>query len=193
MRTSETLGIDLQRLCRYHRFLHDAAEVNLAVDGGRVILSHRLPAPGLLPRAVSEYIVATWLLTTRNSTAVNWIPLQVRFSHPIPESIAEHQRIFACGIDFGHDRNELVFSRELLDIPNIKADAPLQAILEAQVVAVLEKLPRGEATTDAVRRHIADELSDGEPRIERIAPRLHMSTRTLHSASKMKAQAFGKS
>jgi len=180
VRTSETMGIGLQRLCRYHRFLHDVAEVKLTVEGDRAILSHRLPAPALLPRAVSEYIVATWLLTTRQATGVNWIPLQVRFPHVMPENTSEHQRIFTCNVEFGHDRNELVFSRDLLDTPHVKADAALQAILESQVVAVLEKLPKGEATTDAVRRHVAGELRNGEPRVEQIAPRLHMSARTLH-------------
>jgi AraC-like DNA-binding protein len=47
-------------------------------------------------------------------------------------------------------------------------------------VAVIQKLPKGEATTDAVRRHLASELGKGQPTLEQIAPRLHMSPRTLH-------------
>jgi AraC-like DNA-binding protein len=56
----------------------------------------------------------------------------------------------------------------------------LQAIVEAQVVALLAKLPKAEATTDAVRRLLAEELPNGQPRLEQLAPRLHMSARTLH-------------
>lgn len=180
VRTSETMGVGLERLCRYHRFLHDAAEVKLTIEKDRAILSHSLPAPALLPRTVSEYIVAAWLLTTRQATGVNWVPLQVRFSHPVPENTSEHQRIFACRVEFSHFRNELMFSRDLLDMPLVKADPTLQAILESQVVAALEKLPNGEAITDAVRRHVAGELRNGEPRIEHIGTRMHMSARTLH-------------
>ena len=54
LRTSENFGTSLQRLCRYHRVLHDAAEVQLTVRGDQVVLSHWLPVPGGLPRAVSE-------------------------------------------------------------------------------------------------------------------------------------------
>src|SRR5262249_34515566 len=55
LRTSETFGISLRRLSRYHRLLHDVAEVKLTIDGDRAALSHRLPLPGGPPRAVSEY------------------------------------------------------------------------------------------------------------------------------------------
>jgi AraC-like DNA-binding protein len=62
----------------------------------------------------------------------------------------------------------------------LKGDPVLQAIVEAQVVALLAKLPTAEATSDAVRRFLAEELSNGQPRLEQLAPRLHMGGRTLH-------------
>jgi len=180
LRTSENFGISLQRLCRYHRVLHDAAEVQLTVRGDHAILSHRLPLPGGVPRAVSEYIVAAWLITSRQATGVHWIPIEARFPHSTPEDTSEHRRLFGCTLKFGHDRSELVFSRDLLDTPFLSADPSLQAILEAQVLAMFQKLPKGEAVTDAVRRLLAGELCNGEPTLEQIAPRLHMSARTLH-------------
>jgi AraC-like DNA-binding protein len=62
----------------------------------------------------------------------------------------------------------------------LKADPILQSIVEAQVVALLSKLPKAEATTDTVRRVLAEELPNGQPRLEQLAPRLRMSARTLH-------------
>lgn len=180
VRTSENLGIGLQRLAQYTRFLHDIAEIKLTVQRDRAVLSHSIPVPGGLPRPIAEYIVATWLLTSRQATSVNWMPLEVNFQHAAPGNISEHQRVFGCTPDFGHHRNELVFSRDLLTVPMAKADDTLQKILEAQVVAVIQKLPKGEATTDAVRRLLATELGEGLPTLEQIAPRLHMSPRTLH-------------
>jgi AraC-like DNA-binding protein len=72
------------------------------------------------------------------------------------------------------------FARELLDLPLLEANPELQRILEAQVIAALQKLPKGAVTTDAVRRHLAAELSKGAPTLEQVAPRLRMSPRTLH-------------
>jgi AraC-like DNA-binding protein len=188
--TSENLGMGFQRMCRYIRFLHDVAETKLAVHGDRATLSHQLPFPGALPRPTSEYIVAGWLLASRKATGVGWIPLQVRFPHAKPNNTSEHQRIFGCNPEFGYQRNELVFSSDLLNTPHIKADPNLEAILEAQVVAVIEKLPKGEATTDAVRRHLAGQLGEGQPTLEQIAPRLHMSPRTLHRRLEEEGTSF---
>ena len=178
--TSETLRMSLQRLCRYQRFLHDAAEVKLTVQADRAILSHYLAIPGGPPRQVSEYVLAGWLVTSRQATGVNWSPLEVRFPHSAPDDSSELRRFFACTLKFENARSELVFSRELLNRPLLKADPNLQAILEGQVVAMIEKLPKGEAATDAVRRYVVGELCNGEPTLEEIAPRLHMSPRTLH-------------
>jgi len=190
LRTSENLGMSLQRLCRYHRVLHDAAEVQLIVRGDHAIISHRLPLPGGVPRAVSEYIVAAWLITSRQATALNWIPIEARFPHSAPENTSEHRRLFGCRLKFEHDRSELVFGRDLLDLPFQSADPQLQVILEAQVLALFQKLPKCEAVTDAVRRLLAGELCNGEPSLEQTAPRLHMSARTLHRRLEEEGTSF---
>ena len=111
LRTSDTLGEGLARLCRCHRFLHDVAQLRLETSGERALLSHRLTIPGALPRAVAEYIVATWLVTSRQATGMHWTPLQVRFPHAAPEDSAEHRRVFGCPVLFGHECSELEFAR----------------------------------------------------------------------------------
>lgn len=190
VRTSDTLGMGLQRLSRYHRLLHGAAEVKLSVHQDRAILSHQLPVPGGLPRAVSEFIVASWLIGSRQAIGMHWNPLEVRFLHSSPDDVSEYERLFGCRLRFGHLRNELVFPRNLLDAPLIKADTALQKILEDQAAAILETLPKGEAATDAVRRHLAGELGEGQPTLELIAPRLHMSARTLHRRLEEEGTSF---
>jgi AraC-like DNA-binding protein len=45
---------------------------------------------------------------------------------------------------------------------------------------MLQKLPKCEAATDAVRRCLVGELCNGQPTLQQIAPRLHMNPRTLH-------------
>src|SRR5262249_43450246 len=107
-------------------------------------------------------------------------PLQIRFPHAAPSDLSEHRRVFGCPLEFGSKCSELVFSREVLDLTMVKADADLQAILDAQVLAALEQLPRVEATTETVRRHLPAELCHGPPTLEQIAPRMNMSPRTLH-------------
>jgi AraC-like DNA-binding protein len=180
LRTSANLGEAFRRLSRYHRLLHDAAQVELEVNRDHAILSHRLPLPGGAPRQVSEFILAAWLLTSRQATGADCTPLQVCFPHAVPEDTVEHYRVFGCSMKFGHRRSELVFARKILDLPLLKADPILQGIIEAQVAVLLAKLPKAEAIMDSLRRLLAEDLSNGEASLESLAPRLHMSARTLH-------------
>jgi AraC-like DNA-binding protein len=190
LRTCATLRGAFERLVRYHHLLHDVAELKLAVSGDRVTLSHALKLTCAAPRAVNEYVVGAWAVTSREATGVRWCPREVRFPHEKPKDISAHLQLFGCPVRFGHLRSEMVFGREILDLPLLEADAELQAILERQVVAVLDKLPRGEAVTDAVRRHLAGELCNGRPEIEQIAPRLNMSPRTLHRRLEEEGTSF---
>ena len=59
-----------------------------------------------------------------------------------------------------------------------------------QVVGMLQRLPKGEAVTDLVRRLLAGELCNGEPTLEEIVPRLHMSARTLHRRLEEEGTSF---
>jgi AraC-like DNA-binding protein len=180
MRTSPNLRAAFLCLSRYHRLLHDVAQVGLETNRDHAILSHYLPLPGGAPRHVSEFVLAAWLITARQATGAHCTPLEVRFPHAAPADTSEHRQIFGCPVRFAHSRSELVFARATLDLPLLKADPILQGIVEAQVVTLLRKLPKAEAATDAVRRFLAEQLSNGPPRLEEMAPRLHMSARTLH-------------
>ncbi len=107
LRTSANLGAAFTRLCTYHRILHDAAQVLFEIDRDRAIVSHRLPLPGGAPRPVSEFILAAWLVTSRQATGVDFAPVQVRFPHAAPADVSEHRRMFGCPLKFEHSRSEL--------------------------------------------------------------------------------------
>ncbi len=180
LRTSPTLGRGIERLCRYHLVYHDVAEVALDVSGEYATLSHRLPLPGGAPRSVAEFILTGWLVVARQATGNACAPVEVRFPFAEPADTSEHQRVFRAPLRFDRDHSALVWPRQTLDLLMLGADAMLQPIVEGQVRALLQQLPGGESATDAVRRSLAQELCDGEPTLERVAARLHMSARTLH-------------
>jgi AraC-like DNA-binding protein len=179
-RTSPTLGAGLARLARYYAVLNDGAEVVVEAQRDRAVWSHRLSYPGGLPRQVPEYVIGCLLVVLRHATGVDWTPLEVRFPHQEPADTSAHRRLFRAPLRFGCERSELVIARSSFDAPLLGADPALQTLVEAQVAGLLGSLSPAEATTDTVRRLLAQELCDGEPTLERLAARLHMSARTLH-------------
>ena len=190
LRTSANLGEAFTRLAAYHRVFHDAAEVRFEIEYDRGILSHHLPLPGGAPRLVSEFVLGAWLVTSRQATGIDLAPLAVCFPNAEPADTSEHFRVFRCTLKFGQNRSELILSREFLDLPLLKADPVLQDILNAQVVALLDQLPKALGTTDTVRRFVVEELSNGQPRLEQLARRLHMSLRTLHRKLEQEGTSF---
>jgi AraC-like DNA-binding protein len=180
VRTSQTLGAGLARLARYYAVLNDGAEIVVEAQRDRAVWSHRLSYPGGLPRQIPEYVIGCLLVLLRHATGVDWTPLEVRFPHQEPADTSAHRRLFRAPLRFGCERSELVIPRSSYDAPLLGADSALQSLVEAQVAGLLENLPRAEATTDRVRRLLGTELCDGEPTLERLAARLHMSARTLH-------------
>ena len=180
IRSSATLGDGLERLVRHHRVLHDAAVVRLEVDGERAVLSHALPAPAVaLPRHPAEFIVAAWLVTARQATGTELVPVEVRFRHARPEDLAEHERLFRAPLRFDAETNGLVLARAELERPLVKADPGLCAVLERHVRELLDGIPRAGQISDRVRPLLAQELASGVPALGAVARRLHMSPRTL--------------
>lgn len=179
LRTSATLGGAFERLVRYNQLLHDLAELRLSTRGAGARLSLRLLPEGT-PRQQAEFSLAVFLLFSRQATGVDVVPRAVEFAHAAPADISEHRRIFRAPILFSRPATVLVLRRQVLDLPLLQADPGLCAVLERQLRELLSRLPPGEGVLERVRRLIAAELCGGDPSVESVARRMHMSPRTLH-------------
>jgi AraC-like DNA-binding protein len=179
-RSSETLGQGLRRLVRYHRILHDAAVVQLAVAGERGVLTHALPEPSaVLPRQVAEFIVAGWLVVARQATGTDFAPVEVRFRHPAPGDVSEHRRLFRAPVRFRNAVNGIVLDRATLDAPLVRSDVGLCAVLDRHLADLLERIPRATGLADRVRQLVGRDLASGVPDARVVASALHMSRRSL--------------
>jgi AraC-like DNA-binding protein len=180
IRSSATLGEGFERLVRYHRILHDAAAVELRVEGDRARLLHALPAEaGPLPRHPAEFILAGWLVVARQATGLDFAPLEVTFRHAAPERLTEHRRVFRAPIRFAQAANGLWIERKLLAAPLVQSDAGLCATLERYVRELLLRVPAATSLAHRVRHLVAE----GLPTVagaEAVARKLGRSRRTLN-------------
>jgi AraC-like DNA-binding protein len=190
-RSSATLGEGLQRLVRYHRILHNAAVVQLSVDGESVELAHVLPGElGDLPRHTAEFIVAAWIVVARQATGVDFEPVEVTFRHSAPADLSEHRRLFRAPIRFNSLANGLVLPRRLLDLPLLKSDPGLCTVLERHMGDMLERLPQTTSFSLRVRQLVARDLSTAAPNATAAARKLHMSRRTLQRLLQAEGTSF---
>lgn len=111
------------------------------------------------------------------------IPLQaVSFCHGTDEAHRQAlERFFGCPVTMNAERTGLCFPPGAMQLPLRQSEPALRELLEAQAGAMLRALPESEADEfeRQVQAMLVRMLPDGDAAIERLAPRLHCSVRTL--------------
>jgi AraC-like DNA-binding protein len=178
VRSSPTFGEGARLYHRYVRLLNTGALTTLEVEDERVTMTFAVEgAPLAVPWI--EFVLASWVVIGRQTTARDWAPIEVSFTHPRPKSVAEHRRLLRCPLRFSAEVNAVIIAREVFELPQVAADAGLCAVLERHARELFRELPSAGTLADQVRHFIRDGLDRGKVSMETIAGRLHMSVRTL--------------
>lgn len=189
--TSANLGESLERITRYLRLMHTTVEFGFEVREQTAHLSHRLAMPPwIMKRHAAESGAASAICRIRESVGEDVRPVEVRFQHAEPESIAEHQRIFECPLSFGQQRNELVLRTADLALPVRDAHPELCRIFEAQADALLSRIGQDDRFIQDARRAIYDALSAGEVNVKGVAARLGIAPEQLREGLSRRDTSF---
>jgi AraC-like DNA-binding protein len=177
---SSTLGEALDRAVRYNF---------IWTNGSYFSMDKRSPLTRIVYIYVDDLITArrhdaemTFAALTslsRNVTNFDLSPTQITFQHDRPDNATEHRRIFNCPVEFNAPANQYFVASSALNLPIVKADPGLCAVLDRHAEALIRKYPRNDSLVERVRTMIKDELSGGNASLERIADNLSMSGRTL--------------
>lgn len=181
-RSSATVGEAYQRVVRYLRVLVQSTSLALETDGPHARIRHVWPDPAEpLSRHQVEFLMGCLLQVGRLGSETEFLPHEVRFSHPAPPRLDELHRVFGPRLRFGAAADELVLDQALLALPQRQAEPALAAVLDRHLQDVVSGLPQDEPPTllERVRGALASELGHGEPNLLAVARRLHMSPRSL--------------
>jgi AraC-like DNA-binding protein len=189
---SPTLGEAIRRAERYHSIWNAGASLNLAIEGELARLAHQyVECNPDSYRQDCESTLAMVVNFGRLVTGVDWAPRTVNFRHPSPTDISEHLRIFRAPVYFGCRQNELVFDRDVLDLPVIKADPDLFLVLDRHAKDMLTKLRiHGDVLGSRVRSLLDEALRGGDAGLETIAKQMGMSARTLQRRLKEEGTSY---
>jgi AraC-like DNA-binding protein len=178
-RSSATLGDALARASRYVRLVDDVAELAVSPSDEGITFTPRLLHELSIPTGVMECVLAAIVRIARETTNTDLRPLGVELTHAAPADTREHARVMHAKVVFGAARNGVTFSRAQLALPLVTADKALAAILDRHASELLKRLPKSTQLRHRVRGFLAEELRGGDPTVDRVAARLHMSARTL--------------
>jgi AraC-like DNA-binding protein len=114
----------------------------------------------------------------QQATLDSFVPLRLELAMGAPPDGRIHREVFRCPIDYGRPRTALVVSREVWRLGLAGAAPDLREVLERHAADLLARQDDGDALA-RVRAAIREELPQRPPKLEAIAARVAMSTRTL--------------
>ncbi len=183
--SSATFGDGLNRVLNYQRLLSDATQATIEQDDdcACIIVDSSDGLTGQL-RHLNECLMLALITFFRYVTDDAFRPAAIWFKHPAPEPAqtgsTEHERVFACPVQFSQPENRLFFSRDLLDLPSSHAEPELLRLHEKLASEHVAKLERQDVVS-RVYRVFGEILESGEVSLECVADRLDIKARTLRS------------
>jgi AraC-like DNA-binding protein len=177
--SSHTLREVLERGARYSAVVNEGVLQNF-VDGRLAGLAIRYAGVRRqADRHQIEFWVALLIRICRQLTGRHLRPARVRFTHFRGHGQSRLSRFIGCPVEFGAAEDEILFSRETLEIQVVNADPYLNRLLVDLCEQALNSRRSPDSFAARVENVIAPLLPHGQARADEAARRLGMSPRTF--------------
>jgi AraC-like DNA-binding protein len=178
---SRTMESFCLRLVRYFRLVSTNAVVEFEQTSSesRLYMSPAIDKDSYIPQ---DAWLATVLKIARDIYRPDFSPLRVCLRRPNPGAVAARQftDFFRAPVDFGCNRNKLVFDTADMGVQLPAANAELARQNDGVVMNLLAQMDRSDILTQ-VRASFVELLPSGECSKDKVADRLNMSERTLQN------------
>lgn len=181
----------LMRVERYARLWTGVVSYELRPHPrGTLFILHRPGERRLGMRLSNEATLASAVSITRQVSPAPFAPLEVRFRHAAPQSVAAHETWFSCPIRFDADLDALLLSPEMLAQPNILGDEGISRHLLSHLDTELSEMVDPVSIVTRAKDAIAQALNEGTPKMADIARGLGLSARSFHRRLSEKGMSF---
>ncbi len=182
--SSSTVAEMIQRMLRYQSLVSDIGINRITAEGDNLKLQFICDVSPYPPRHLVEEHLAGMVVFSRWLSSNQQSPNAVRFQHPQPDNIQEHQRIFNCPLFFGQTESAVLFPASAISLQLPQADPALSQLMDSYAEQQLATLPEGDGLLKEAHQALAELLKGGEPTLERLADKLGLSARSLQRSLK---------
>lgn len=179
VRSVPTLRDAFENFARYNAIIAPGQTFQFDADEAEARLATWCTVqPAALGRHLNEYSVA---MMVRALWSMADAPVtRAWFSTPRPASTDALAAFFRTStLDFDQPSSGFAVAAASLELPVQGGDPALFAFLEEHAQAALASRPKSDDLVDKLRHAVRQALKQGEPNVERLATRLHLSGRTL--------------
>jgi AraC-like DNA-binding protein len=177
--SSETLREVFERGARYSAVVNEGV-LQEFVDGRLVGLAIRYSG---VRRQADRHQIEFWMAFViricRQLTGRHLRPARVRLTHVRGRGQARLSRFIGCPVEFGAAADEILFSREILQLRVVNADPYLNRLLVDVCEHALTSRRSPDSFAARVENVVAPLLPHGQARASEVARRLGMSPRTF--------------
>ena len=179
--SSERLFDGLLNGKRYCTIANQGVRLDLKLDGPTVAIALEYVD---IDRKSDRHQIEFWLVMMmricRQVTDTRLAPRHLRIRHWREETPAEFREFFGCDVEFGADRDEIIFAASVASLPIVGHDNYLNDMLRQYAEAALAGHSQERAThRAAVEQVLPQLLPHAAASVSNVAKRLAMSQRTL--------------
>ncbi|MBR0831331.1 AraC family transcriptional regulator [Bradyrhizobium manausense] len=191
MASSERLGDALQNAERYCAINNEGVRLRVSLRDRLAIGFEYFNIDRLSDRHHMEFWLVSLVRICRTLSSGRLAPNQIRLKHFRPGTPSDVRSHLGCEIEFGANRDEILFGAAIGALPVLGADVRLNTLLLRYAdEALSNRAARRTSIRSQVEDQIAQLLPHGKANASEIARRLGMSRRTLARALSAEDAAF---
>lgn len=190
IRTAENFGQALQSLERFQRFIHSAGGMTLEPSGEMMRCELRNVRRGPVSRHFIEFVVASWLVATREVLGEETQWVAAHFAHSAPSNLEEHRAFFRCPLFYDSDVDYVVAPMSWATRTLPASDPRLHEVLSIHASSQAARVPPNSMLVERVRSELLKELQEGDASAAAIASSLALSERSLRRKLKAEGSSF---
>lgn len=191
MLNSPTLIEALNNLQRYFQVVGDGEDIEIERAGPHLILRFRETDPVLRGlRHNSEYMAAIIVRACRDMTRKRVSPARVEFMHGRPNAKVAYDQYLDCPVKFHAEWDALVYDAATTQLPVVGADDKLLKVLKRTCRLVLGPAPKKKELIHQVRELVVAGLTKGPIRLDDVAGKLGMSSKSLERRLGVQGKTF---
>ena len=176
------LGTAMQAIVKFQRLTSDAFELTLTSDDEWTIARQWVKPQRGRHRVVinEEHVTGVWLMID-SLMLDEWArtDVHIQFAHTEPRYAELYRERLPCKQTFGAAETSIKFPTAWLELPIQTADHTVVEVCESQCDLVLNELDPAGRLVDDLRRLIMEVPANRSYKLEDIARKMLMSTRTL--------------
>ena len=173
---SPNLDVAMERIARYKPLIGPLKiRIDRSSDGTRIECDW--PAGPQPPASLATVEVVFWVALVRLATRNHIQPAQVTAPTRLEDELA-YRRYYGTSVSRG-ERDSVTFSREDAQRPFLTANEPMWEFFEPELRRRLSELGAGASMGERVHAALLEMLPAGEASVEAVAKRLMVSSRTL--------------